>query len=109
MARKYNSMVEVEDIKSILMISVNSDWEKDLEFFIPEFFPVIMGYDNVYTLANTPHRLIIGYKDSALNALKLISKIQTLYKSLEDNEVYVKGHITVNVAYNTDDAANITL
>lgn len=106
----YNTMVEVEDIKSILMISVNSDWEKDLEFFIPEFFPVIKKYDNIYVLADTPYRLIIGSRATALNALKLISKIQTLYKSLVTNETYIKGHVNVNVAvYNTDDSANIML
>lgn len=105
-----NSMVEVEDVKSILMISVSSDWEKDLEFFIPEFFPVIKKYDNIYVLADTPYRLIIGCRDTALNALKMISKIQTLYKSLIDNDIYVKGHVKVSVTvYNANDAANITL
>ena len=92
------------------MISVSADWEKDLEYFIPEFFPVIKKYDNIYVLADTPHRLIIGSRATALNALKLISKMQTLYKSLIDNDVYVKGHIKVSVAvYNTDDSANIIL
>ena len=105
-----NTMVEVEDVKSILMISVQSDWEKDLEFFIPEFFPVIKKYDNIFVLADTPYRLIIGCKNTALNTLKMISKIQTLYNSLISNEVYIKGHVKVNVAvYNTDDTANIQL
>lgn len=106
----YNTMVEVDDVKSILMISVSSDWEKDLEFFIPEFFPVIKKYDNIYVLADTPHRLIIGSRATALNALKMISKMQNLYKSLIDNEIYIKRHVKVSVAvYNTDDAANIVL
>ena len=105
-----NTMVEVEDVKSILMVSVWSDWEKDLEFFIPEFFPVIKKYDNIHILADTPHRLIIGYKNTALDALKLISKMQILYKSLVDNTIYIKGHVKVNVAvYDARDASNITL
>ena len=107
---KINTVVEVEDIKSILMISVSSDWEKDLEFFIPEFFPVIKKYDNIYTLADTSYRLIIGNRGTALNSLKMVSRIQELYRSLISNEVYIKGHVKVSVAvYNINDSANIQL
>ena len=92
------------------MISVSADWEKDLEFFIPEFFPVIKKYDNVYVLADTSYRLIIGNRGTALNALKMISRIQELYRSLISNEVYIKGHVKVSVAvYNINDSANIQL